>query len=230
MTPYSHPRLRELLAGILADPSCDAARLAYADALAELGDGDRAAQERAEFIRVQVELASWQPPYSPWCKRCGWVYESCPCEDKSIHPPEMRRLYTLRRRERELIPGDRLYYSKGDYDYLTITPECFRRGFVEGLTMPAAALAHLDAVRACQPVVKVTLTTWPSWMGQRAPDGLWEVWCEELPGRKVTGKPPPAHLVPAWMLGGLFPGVTFELPPAAMPPRVFRASERGLLP
>jgi uncharacterized protein (TIGR02996 family) len=40
-----------LLARIIADPACDAVRLVYADYLEENGQ-----PERAEFVRVQVEL------------------------------------------------------------------------------------------------------------------------------------------------------------------------------
>lgn len=44
---------QSLHAAILANPACDTARLAYADWLDENGE-----PERAEFIRVQVELAA----------------------------------------------------------------------------------------------------------------------------------------------------------------------------
>lgn len=44
----------ELYRAILADPEDDTVRLAWADALEEAGD-----EERAEFVRAQVELAKW---------------------------------------------------------------------------------------------------------------------------------------------------------------------------
>ena len=58
-----------LLAAVLAEPECDTRRLAYADALDERGrPGDA---ERAEFVRVQVELARTDP-FGGWeCKVCG---------------------------------------------------------------------------------------------------------------------------------------------------------------
>jgi uncharacterized protein (TIGR02996 family) len=55
-----------LLAAILAHPAEDTPRLAYADWLQEQGD-----DERAEFIRVQIELARTDP-FDGWeCIVCG---------------------------------------------------------------------------------------------------------------------------------------------------------------
>jgi uncharacterized protein (TIGR02996 family) len=52
------PTPDDLLAAVIADPDADAPRLAYADWLDAHGDA-----EAAEFIRVQIEVASglWQP-------------------------------------------------------------------------------------------------------------------------------------------------------------------------
>lgn len=52
-----------LLAGILAEPGCDTRRLVYADWLEENGE-----QERAEFIRLQIEMAK---PDASLCPRCN---------------------------------------------------------------------------------------------------------------------------------------------------------------
>jgi uncharacterized protein (TIGR02996 family) len=62
-----------LYRNILADPDCDAARLIYADHLDEYGDGDADAR-RAEFIRVQCELARLGPPH----KRPKYELEATP--------------------------------------------------------------------------------------------------------------------------------------------------------
>lgn len=61
--------LEGLLRAVIADPADDLARLAYADALEEAGQ-----DARAEFIRVQVELArnallwpdDWEERYALW--------------------------------------------------------------------------------------------------------------------------------------------------------------------
>jgi uncharacterized protein (TIGR02996 family) len=82
-----------LLARVIADPACDAVRLVYADWLQENGQ-----PERAEFVRVQVELARTPEPREiekdygtrharPVCIRC----DEGAC-----------RYHDLRRREREL--------------------------------------------------------------------------------------------------------------------------------
>lgn len=56
--------LDALLAAVLASPEDDTPRLVYADALEErAGPGD---VKRAEFIRVQCELATIQ---NPWCEK-----------------------------------------------------------------------------------------------------------------------------------------------------------------
>lgn len=56
MTATGDPTLAQLMAAIVANPDEDTPRLEYADRLQELGDDDR-----AEFIRVQVELANGDP-------------------------------------------------------------------------------------------------------------------------------------------------------------------------
>lgn len=61
-----------LLAAILANPACDTARLVYADWLQENGE-----PERAEFIRVQVELA--RGPAGIDCTRFTTSNGICDC-------------------------------------------------------------------------------------------------------------------------------------------------------
>lgn len=70
---------------ILADPHDDLPRLVFADRLDERGDHDR-----AEFIRVQVELAKWGEVVCG----CDSYTGGCPACDGTVQ--------TLRRREREL--------------------------------------------------------------------------------------------------------------------------------
>lgn len=82
-----------LLAGILAEPADNAARLVYADWLEENGR-----PEYAEFIRVQVELAR-----EPHCVNCGGKgymgYGSFTAACRWCRPARL----ALRRRERELL-------------------------------------------------------------------------------------------------------------------------------
>lgn len=70
----THPDAQALLAGVIAEPASDAARLVYSDWLEEHGEA-----ERAEFIRLQIELVSHPAHHT--------ADSGCP----------------LRRRERELL-------------------------------------------------------------------------------------------------------------------------------
>src|SRR5262249_8029086 len=110
------------LRAIIDDPASDMHRLVYADWLEERGD-----PERAEFIRVQCELAEWQG-YSETCT-CAGIDE----------------YHSLRRRELELLHqhgpewADELWPAK-NYSWHPIEGGClsadagvellFRRGFV----------------------------------------------------------------------------------------------------
>jgi uncharacterized protein (TIGR02996 family) len=71
-----------LLATIIDNPECDAPRLVYADAIEEAGEVDR-----AEFIRVQCELASWRKDSA----------------DSSLSPSGIGRHEMMRTRERLLL-------------------------------------------------------------------------------------------------------------------------------
>jgi uncharacterized protein (TIGR02996 family) len=73
-----------LMAAIIADSANDLWRLQYADWLEENGD-----EERAEFVRVQCELATLLPT----CAR--QFGDDCQCGDCC-------RVDDLRRREREI--------------------------------------------------------------------------------------------------------------------------------
>lgn len=135
--------------GKIPTPPDNSPRLVFADWLEENGE-----PERAEFIRVQVEIAklaiaSGHPKTTP----LAW---SCKCDVCDAAKP-------LRRRERELIQqmsGERLGMSGW---ILSIGPEretylmppkknrgmpvTFRRGFVERIECPADFwLKHADAL------------------------------------------------------------------------------------
>lgn len=110
---------------IIADPANDTPRLLYADWLEEQGDG-----ERAEFIRMQCELANHPTHHK--------AETGCP----------------LRKRERELlaggikdVPGHMLAMPRPEWvcpgiKMLTMAPQCgdcrwtFTRGFVSEIRMP----------------------------------------------------------------------------------------------
>jgi uncharacterized protein (TIGR02996 family) len=110
-------------------------------------------RERAEFIRVQVELAN--PRWPDHAERCGRdCAPECPHWDYSF------RLGTLRRRERELSWGHGRHWlpaclgspgamdtATGEWCHPGGVKSLFRRGFVESVACPAAAwLEHGDAL------------------------------------------------------------------------------------
>ncbi len=76
-----------LLRNIITNPKCDTSRLVYADYIQE-----HDAEERSEFIRVQVELAKTHTHFDPPGGFTGFV------SSKDRNP----RYEELRRREREL--------------------------------------------------------------------------------------------------------------------------------
>lgn len=124
MTPMSNHDA--LLAAVLAAPDDDLPRLVYADYLDEAGDSDR-----AEFIRVQIELAR-RPANDP--VRAG-------IEDRQ------RELLTEHRRE-WAIPG------------LRATGQQFRRGFVELVEIAANVLLQAaDRVFAANPIRHLRVAT-----------------------------------------------------------------------
>jgi uncharacterized protein (TIGR02996 family) len=149
--------LDDLLRAILADPADDGARLAYADRLEEEGQ-----TERAEFLRVQCELAQREADGRDRSE-CSWGGTCC-C-----------RSHELGRRERELLVehysewlghvGRLLPVWHKDHGYCWaapggghVTPDS-RCGFVHAITCSCADwLAHGPAVVAAQPVTAVRLS------------------------------------------------------------------------
>ena len=150
----------DFIRAVIARPDDDAPRLIMADWLDEQGQG-----ERAEFIRVQVALATSTEDATPrpahvtelnWRRTAGMRAE--------------RRYQRLRRREQDLLTMYRdaegwSYWTRWAPLVLRYLRGCrwsYRRGFVESVTCTAEDwMAHADAILAEQPIQEVTLTTWP---------------------------------------------------------------------
>lgn len=155
-----------LLAAIRAHPYEDTPRVAYADWLDE---NDR--PERAEFIRVQIELDPWARPASAIASRTFL---------KDVATIDVGRITALAKIEFDLIeefgahwfdaidgfnlkpflnPGPELV-RLGHHEY---NPAHVRRGFVASLSCSCPAwLRYADALLAAHPITKVTLTTTPA--------------------------------------------------------------------
>ena len=133
-----------LLCSVLAHPEDDLPRLVYADYLEETGDAVQI--KRAEFIRVQCELARSEP------RPAGSLTESI------LALRTRERILQSEYREAWLAPLRR----RGEPLF---SPSChghFRRGFVEIVWMPARQFlwkAELLFDRAPVRELRVTLTT-----------------------------------------------------------------------
>lgn len=145
---------RAMLAAVCADPGDDTVRLAYADWLDERGQPGDA--DRAEFIRVQVELAR--------LGGCDPV-----CSHEFGHRDDCRlgfRAGRLHNRERQLLNDphpvgnfriypNRMGWSEDLRQWANVE---FRRGFVEAVTCAVDDWwEHRDGLRRRHPVTTVRL-------------------------------------------------------------------------
>jgi uncharacterized protein (TIGR02996 family) len=141
------PAESSLLRAVLADPDADQPRLAYADHLAE--SSRTSDQARAEFIRVQIELARLPDNDARWPTLVGREHELLGRYRTSWERP-------LRARFKPPLasPGrwlrSHLFGSGGRWG--------FRRGFVEHILAAAPTfLAEDAAVMACAPIRRLVL-------------------------------------------------------------------------
>jgi uncharacterized protein (TIGR02996 family) len=197
---------------VLANKENDGPRLLYADIAEREGDPDR-----AEFVRVQIELAKVM-------KQLGLEEFTAPPGDDCDHP-----WCELRRRERKLLAvvgydlvnapqvwPVSMTIGRGDTGdgtgRLTI-----RRGFVERWQLAAESwLEYADAILAAQPVERVRLTTEVLFTNLVTPD--WDDYrLVSLPGRVKRHRVNPGEDPVRVALSGEWPGIEFELPPVPAP-------------
>lgn len=211
---------RALLNAILDAPDDDAPRLVYADWLREVGEYDR-----AEFIAVQIRLHRLIHDEG----EIGFLeshIESCRRRERELLQPNARDWFLIPVLSACSVwdhsPTIR-WYPAGDCrgeDYV-IGGDAVR-GFIETLTVPAAAwLAHADAILAEHPVQSVRLTTVPEageCLHGHVSDGRLVL---PLAGQDVAIPNEGPRVYRGrdrdWWLRVLtarWPGVTFELPPA----------------
>jgi uncharacterized protein (TIGR02996 family) len=150
-----------LLRAILCEPTDDTVRLVYADWLDENGE-----PERAEFVRVQVELAKLDCS-EPDCERYA-DQKGCGCDECS----RWRKNWSVKARQRELwaaLSGTWERHQRLDplaaiglfgENFHGVTPVgVVSRGFVSSLTCDQSLfLAHARDIFAAHPVLTVTLS------------------------------------------------------------------------
>lgn len=223
---------------VLADPGSDARRLEFASACEAAGE-----RERAEFVRVQVELARLPASYDHWREQARnqgspSLEAILPHVTLSGGSPEvreslmanLRHFAELERRERELLEVGFLKHLPGTFwrrgsEYgwwmgadrpMSLFAGLASRGFVAAVTCTAADfLQHGDAIREREPIERVKLTSRPHIHGIYQ-DGMASV---RLDGRGDYKKYAQDIIDDAVLLDLLateFPGIAFELP--ASPP------------
>ncbi len=202
---------REFLKAICANPADDTARLVYADWLEE-HDQD----ERAEFIRVQIELHHMSADVPENCVPRWAELSARERELWELHGrnnPDWFPIYSLPRFV-TVEPAGCEGLSGGNGD-IEATPV---RGFVERVELSAAAwIEYGDAIVASPLVTKVTLTTRP--IATYRGDGTVRLWLREK-SVKFSGRPEDTGLedIVLALLKLEWPSVTtFELPPPVPP-------------
>lgn len=201
------------LPAVLANPHDVAPRLIYADWLEEHGQ-----QERAEFIRVQIELAWLGEPPFPNCH--SFAINMRPRE-QCLRCVDCKKQTALRARERELlrkgeflfpelpyISGLRIQGGYEDDCRIMCAPRC---GCVEVMRCTWTNFAaHQQAIRQACPLTEVELTTRPGHTftdsGNAKLEGC-EKWHWIPRGEEYDHSP---DGIKRMLLAAEFPGLTFR--------------------
>ena len=144
-----------LLAAVRQAPRDDAARLVFADWLDEHGEADR-----AEFIRLQIEIEPLRQPDSDLDRWRRAVIDRHPDEPvPADFPPELLGYAALARREDRLLEQYRWEWlgplAAVYEDVSSHLAPTFRRGFAEEVALTASAfLESGDLIRAACPVLR----------------------------------------------------------------------------
>ena len=147
-----------LLQAILDNPEDDAVRLIYADWLEENGQ-----DERAEFIRVQIELASIASQQEEFSKADISHFDgerAAVCERQAKLWKREIRLYN--RGEKGGFINWYVWSNLPNAIACKHDSFVMRRGFVDEVCCPAADwIRHGHQILAAHPVTTVRLMTWP---------------------------------------------------------------------
>jgi uncharacterized protein (TIGR02996 family) len=186
---------KALLAAVVADPHDDLVRLAYADWCEERGD-----YARAEFVRVQLELARLGDPDPP---ACGGYCCEVSADGLALHRD--CRPFRLRCRAADLLDPHvslwapapfagrpHAFGTSGEVKFIVGTAVAcsllFRRGFVGEVTLPCALwLDHGPALCRAAPLERVTLAgkaPWrPTWAHGEQDHWWWVLGCRSNANR-----------------------------------------------
>lgn len=188
-----------LLAAILAYPDEDTPRLMYADWLQENDQPDR-----AEFIRVQIELA--RMGVAPWTGDIAALDQQV----RLLIEREDAIFYNLENHLGATPPNWNVYRALpekttersafGDYPRPSLF---FDRGFAHSVLAPVTDwLTHGNAILREHPVRRVRLTTWPEYVV------MWVI------AHEVGMDWRPGDARDRWVrvLAAKWPGIKFELP------------------
>lgn len=207
----------DFLSTIIAAPVDDAPRLVYADWLEENGQ-----PERAEFIRVQIELANLECPRSHFASR----WQGGMCLKCQADTSKRDKIGLLRHREQQLRIAIQPSWLAACSSLLRIGDKLsevieFHRGFVESITVSWQDwLTHHAAIMASTPLRKVGLATEPDFMERMSPTEINGVWyctiAERLEnGIAVWGRSGQGNNRTESILNALavkWPSIEFELP------------------
>ncbi len=143
MPSSTSPHLSMLHRAILLDPGDDLARLAYADALEESGQD----ASRAEFIRVQVEMA-----HKHTCGCAPSLFVVPDCETCRLVEP-------IRRRQRDLFDRHGTDWLADFYGPFAGIDAKMRRGFVASVRCTLEGwMSHGAALVASHPIESVSIS------------------------------------------------------------------------
>ncbi len=152
-----------LLSAILESPADDLPRLVCADWLEENGE-----PERAEFIRVQIEIVRLEAIVSRWSKTPS-NKKGGAAGDGAEAGAALAKAQNMQARERELWtpPLNRdwikslpmlatLLIGNDQPSRGMLTWGFISRGFVSSITLPRSALLHLPSILRTQPIERIT--------------------------------------------------------------------------
>lgn len=220
---------QDLLNAILEDPADDMRRLVYADFLEENGERDR-----AEFIRVQIELVPYQD-------KKNWI-EQMPVEQWAGSKEEgelLQRIAVLVQREKELFKqSPRTHEWLGSALRLTYAGQnwweilrWFRRGFIGRVTCSSADwFKHHEDITSQHPIEEVRLTDMPRF-GRHTSPTLWTVWLMDMEPKlqlPIYSFDMDLHKYRS-LLKLHWPRITFHLPNCDNSEIISTSSQRNLL-